>query len=74
VIIGPHTVLTASHLLWNIANWTEANQVWVYPAYNRTRPGRSAPSMQIWSGTTTPILASGAKIASLKAIANMTSQ
>ena len=33
VIIGPHTILTASHLLWDSKYQSEANQVWLYPGY-----------------------------------------
>jgi V8-like Glu-specific endopeptidase len=33
VVIGPHTILTASHMLWDSAHQGEANQVWLYPAY-----------------------------------------
>jgi V8-like Glu-specific endopeptidase len=35
VIIGPHTILTASHLLWDSTYQSEANQVWLYPGYNQ---------------------------------------
>jgi hypothetical protein len=41
VIIGPHTILTASHLLWDSTTSSEANQVWLYPAYNQ--PGIPYP-------------------------------
>ena len=34
VIIGPHTVLTASHLLWDADNNEAATSVTVYPGYN----------------------------------------
>jgi Trypsin-like peptidase domain len=33
VVIGPHTILTASHVLWDSVHQSEANQVWLYPAY-----------------------------------------
>src|SRR5579871_1808994 len=35
LVIGPHTILTASHMLWDTSDQTEANQVWLYPAYNQ---------------------------------------
>jgi V8-like Glu-specific endopeptidase len=34
VIIGPHTVLTASHLLWDADLQQGASNVYVYPGYN----------------------------------------
>jgi V8-like Glu-specific endopeptidase len=34
VIIGPHTILTASHVLWDGVTNTEANAVYLYPGYN----------------------------------------
>jgi hypothetical protein len=33
VVIGPHTILTASHMLWDSTHQSEANQVWLYPGY-----------------------------------------
>jgi Ca2+-binding RTX toxin-like protein len=33
-IIGAHTVLTASHMLWNASTNEAASAVYVYPAYN----------------------------------------
>ncbi len=33
VIIGPHTILTASHLLWNADTGQSADKVSVYPGY-----------------------------------------
>jgi V8-like Glu-specific endopeptidase len=52
VIIGPHTILTASHMLWDSAHQVEANQVWLYPAWNGgfvPSPGTNNPI----TGTTT---------------------
>jgi hypothetical protein len=47
VVIGPHTILTASHMLWDSTNQSEANQVWLYPAYNQSGipnpPGSGGP-------------------------------
>jgi hypothetical protein len=47
VVIGPHTILTASHMLWSSQYQSEANQVWLYPAYNQNGvpnpPGSGAP-------------------------------
>jgi V8-like Glu-specific endopeptidase len=34
VIIGPHTILTASHMLWNSTTSKEADHVYIYPGYN----------------------------------------
>lgn len=36
VIIGPHTILTASHLLWNADTGQSADKVSVYPGYTPT--------------------------------------
>jgi V8-like Glu-specific endopeptidase len=33
-IIGPHTILTCSHLLWDSQNQTAATQVQIYPGYS----------------------------------------
>jgi len=35
VIIGPHTILTASHMLWDSTDQDEANQVFIYPGYSQ---------------------------------------
>jgi V8-like Glu-specific endopeptidase len=47
VVIGPHTVLTASHMLWDSTHQSEANQVFLYPAYNQNGipnpPGSGGP-------------------------------
>ncbi|HEV2154844.1 hypothetical protein [Bradyrhizobium sp.] len=34
VIIGPHTILTAAHMLWDTAFNSEATSVYIYPAYS----------------------------------------
>ena len=34
VIIGPHTILTASHLLWDATTGTSATDVQIYPGYS----------------------------------------
>lgn len=33
-IIGPHTILTCSHLLWDYQDQSEANQISIYPGYS----------------------------------------
>jgi V8-like Glu-specific endopeptidase len=43
VIIGPHTVLTASHVLWNADLGTAATNVAVSPGYSSGGPSISGP-------------------------------
>lgn len=47
VIIGPHTILTASHVLWDSPYNAEAGNVYIYPAYSANGipnpPGSDSP-------------------------------
>lgn len=47
VIVGPHTILTASHVLWDSTHQSEADKVFVYPGYNNNGipnpPGSGSP-------------------------------
>jgi V8-like Glu-specific endopeptidase len=47
VIIGPHTILTAAHMMWDASTGTQSTNVHVYPAYTGTNwptTGGVAPS------------------------------
>jgi V8-like Glu-specific endopeptidase len=53
VIIGPHSILTAAHVLWNGIAGKEAKQVYLYPGYNAAgypEPDsqNSVPGLKAW--------------------------